>query len=50
MSEIRAATALVAHVLHTPMTALEDVAIAELLEWADDAAALANRLYGKGRR
>ena len=35
---------------HTPMTAIEAAAIEDLLERADDAAALASRLYGKGRR
>ena len=37
MRDIRAAAALVAHVLHTPVTALEDATVASLLEWAEDA-------------
>lgn len=37
MSEIRAAAALVAHVLHTPVTALEDATVDSLVDWADDA-------------
>ena len=37
-----------AHVLHTPVTALEDAEIREVLEWADDAAALLRQLKLKG--
>ena len=48
MSELRQAAALAAHVLHTPVTALEEATVAELLEWADDAAELVARFYGKG--
>lgn len=44
MSEIRACAALVAHVLHTPVTALEDATVEDVLDWADDAAELAAKL------
>ena len=49
MSEMRLAAAMVAHVLHTPMSAIEEADIADLLEWAEDAAALVSHLYGKRR-
>lgn len=39
-----------AHVLHTPVTALEDAEVAELMAWADDAAELTARLYPKKGR
>ena len=38
---------MVAHVLHTPMTALEDADIPDLMEWAEDAATLSRKLYRK---
>ena len=39
--------ALIAHVLHTPVTVLEDAEIVQVLEWADDAADLVARLTRK---
>ena len=41
---------MVAHVLHTPMTALEDVLVEDLLAWADDARALIRQVYGPRRK
>lgn len=49
MTELRRAAALVAHVLHTPVPALDDAEIGELLAWADDATDLVGRLYRKSR-
>ena len=48
MSQIRASAALVAHVLHTPVTALEDATVEDLLDWADDAAEVLSAL-ARGR-
>ena len=43
--------ALVAHVLHTPLDALEEMAVEELVEWADEARAILRATYGRrGRR
>ena len=50
MSGIREAAVLVAHVLYTPMTALEEVTVMELLEWADEADGLVRQIYGKRLR
>ena len=47
MKELGRACALVALVLHTPVTVLEDVTVDELMEWLDDAVELGKRLYGK---
>ena len=47
MREIRAYAALVAHVLHTPVTALEDATVLDLLDWAGDAAELASGLAAR---
>ena len=37
--------ALVAHVLHTPLGELEEMDVADLLEWADEAARIEKRTY-----
>ena len=37
--------ALVAHVLHTPISELDGMDVEELLEWADEARYIAKRLY-----
>ena len=34
---LRSAVALVAHVLHTPVTALDEAFVEDLLMWAEDA-------------
>ena len=36
-----------AHVLHTPVTALADAAIDDVLEWAEDAGALWKEIYAR---
>ena len=41
---VRQAAVIVAHVLHTPMTALDEADVEDVLEWADDAAALTRAL------
>ena len=46
---IRRAAAQVAHVLHTPMTALMDAEVEDLMEWAEDVAALWKEIYGRAR-
>lgn len=42
---VRRAAARVAHVLHTPMTALADATVDEVMEWAEDADALWRETY-----
>ena len=37
--------ALVAHVLHTPISELDEMDVEELLEWADEASRLSRTLY-----
>lgn len=37
--------ALVAHVLHTPISELDGMGVEELLEWADEASRLSRTLY-----
>ena len=41
---VRQAAVIVAHVLHTPMAALDEADVEDVLEWADDAAALTRAL------
>lgn len=41
---MREMAALVAHVLHTPLTAIEDAEVDTLTEWAEDAARVAKAL------
>ena len=44
-ADTRRAMALVAHVLHTPISELDGMDVEELLEWADEARYIAKRLY-----
>ena len=37
--------ALVAHVLHTPISEIDEMDVGELVQWADEAARLAKTLY-----
>ena len=37
--------ALVAHVLHTPISEIDEMDVGELMEWADEATRLAKTLY-----
>ena len=39
--------ALVAHVLHTPLGALDEMAVEELLEWAEEARAILRATCGR---
>ena len=39
--------ALVAHVLHTPISEIDEMDVGELLEWADEAGRLSRALYRK---
>ena len=39
--------ALVAHVLHTPISELDGMDVEELLEWAEEASRLTKSLYGR---
>ena len=41
--------ALVAHVLHTPISEIDEMDVGELVEWADEAARLTKLLY-RGHR
>ena len=38
--------ALVAHVLHTPISEIEEMSMDELLEWAEEARAILRATYG----
>ena len=44
---MRQAAAVVAHVLHTPLTELDEAEVVDVLEWAEDAAALLGEIYRK---
>ena len=35
-----------AHVLHTPLTALDETDVEDVLDWAEDATALVRGIYG----
>ena len=41
--------ALVAHVLHTPISEIDEMAVDELLEWAEEARAIQRATYGSRR-
>lgn len=43
---MRQAAAVVAHVLHTPLTALDAADVEDVLDWAEDAGSLLERIYG----
>ena len=41
--------ALVAHVLHTPLGEIDEMAVEELMEWAEEAIAILRTTYGRRR-
>ena len=47
---LRSAVALVAHVLHTPVTALDEALVEDLLMWAEDAREVLRQSAAGGRR
>ena len=46
---LRQAVALVAHVLHTPLGETDEMAVDELVEWAEEAHAILRTTYGSRR-
>ena len=41
--------ALVAHVLHTPISELDEMEVGELMQWAEEARAILRATYGARR-
>ena len=46
---LRQAMALVTHVLHTPLREVDEMAVDELMEWAEEASAILRATYGSRR-
>ena len=46
---LRQAMALVAHVLHTPLGEIDEMAVDGLMEWAEEASAILRATYGSQR-